>query len=50
MGASLGLMPDLGARIVRYGYSAFVITGLAMFFSALTVFLLMKAVGRSRED
>ena len=50
MGASLGLMPDLGVRIVRYGYSAFVITGLAMLFSALTVFIIMKTLGRKRGE
>ena len=48
MGARLGFTPDLGQRIISYGYSAALITAFSIIFSILTTALIMKIVTRKR--
>ncbi|MDR2869332.1 MAG: LysO family transporter [Deferribacteraceae bacterium] len=48
MGARLGLMPDLGERILAYGRAAIVITISALIFSIIAVRILVWLFMRKR--
>ncbi len=44
MGVILGFDPDLPGKIITYGVSAFVITGLSVLFGVIIVWIIVKTV------